>query len=260
MPDPVKLTVEIKNVHPIELTDLTQSLLAFADEYKRHIARSEESMLAEGVRLYVKEMRSGSIIADLVAMAPYALPFVENSNHIFEFLGYLKTAYGYLLGESSDKPPLERNNYENLTNILEPVAKDNGSQMNIGAIHVTTGPITVNINSMKANAIQNAAKREMDVLKAPTTGMREKVLLYWYQARNDPKSKTGDKAIIESLHKGPVKALFVNESIKAKILSASENPFTMAYVVDVAVETIRGKPALYRILEMHDVFERSEEG
>jgi hypothetical protein len=33
--DPVKLTVEIKNQHPVELVDLTQSLLSFADEYKR---------------------------------------------------------------------------------------------------------------------------------------------------------------------------------------------------------------------------------
>lgn len=258
MADPVKLTVEFKNVHPIELTDLTQSLLAFADEYKRYLARDEEPTVADDVRLYVKEIRPGSIVADLVAMAPYALPFVENANHIFKFLGYLKTAYDYLLGESDEKPQLERNNYLNLTNILEPVAKDNGSYLNVGAIHVTTGPITVNINSMKANAIQNAANRELAALKAPTTGMHEKVLLYWFQARNDPKSKTGDKAIIESLHKGPVKALFVNESIKAKILSASENPFTMAYVVDVAVETIKEKPALYRILEMYDVLERNE--
>jgi hypothetical protein len=88
------------------------------------------------------------------------------------------------------------------------------------------------------------------------TGIQEKVLLYWYQARNDPRSKSGDRAIIESISTSAVKVVFVNENIKAKILSSSENPFMLAFVVDVAVETIQGRPALYRILEMHDSFER----
>ena len=257
MPDEPKITLEIKNQRPIELTDLTKSFLAFADEYTRCSSTREDAVADRDVRLYIKEIRTGSIIADLQSMAPYALPFVENAQHIFHFVQYLKTAYDSLLGKITDKPKLDRINYENLANILEPIAKDSGSQLNIGAINVnTTAPIYLNYGSIEANAIQNAARRELDALKEPSTGIHGKVLLYWYQARNDPKSKSGDKAIIESLHAGPVKAIFVNESIKAKLLTASENPFTMAYVVDVAVETINGKPALYRILEMYEHFDR----
>jgi hypothetical protein len=261
--DQVKLTVEIKNQHPVELVDLTQSLLSFADEYKRYFSKNEDPCVAEDVRLYVKEMRSGSIIADLVANAPYALPMIENANTIFEFVSYLKGATDYLLGKSTEKPPLEKANYENFVRILEPVSKDNGSQLNIGAININNvnAPVTININSLESNAAQNAARRELDALKEPSTGIHEKVLLYWYQARNDPRSDRGDRAIIESIASNPVKVIFVNESIKAKILSSSENPFTLAYVVDVAVETIKGKPALYRILDIHghQIIERGKE-
>lgn len=36
---------------------------------------------------------------------------------------------------------------------------------------------------------------EINLMKEPISGIKEKVLLHWYQARNDPKSKAGDKAI-----------------------------------------------------------------
>src|ERR1035438_647675 len=251
MPDNVKLTVEIKNQSPVELVDLTESLLSFADGYKRYFAKNDDPIVAQDVRLYVKEMRSGSIIADLIAQAPYALPLIENANTVFEFIEYLKRATDYLLGKSREKPALEKANYENFVRILEPVSKDSGSQLNIGAININNpqAPITINLSSLESNAAQNAARRELEALKEPVTGMHEKVLLYWYQARNDPRSNRGDRAIIESIASGAVKAVFANESIKAKILS--EDLFNLAYVVDVAVETIKGKPALYRILELH---------
>jgi hypothetical protein len=259
MNGPVKLTFEIKNQHPVELVDLTQSLLSFADEYKRYIAGNEDPVVAEDVRLYVKEMRSGSIIADLVANAPYALPLIENANTVFEFIKYLKEATDYLLGKSDKKPELDKANYENFVKILEPISKDHSSQLNIGAININQpqAPVIINLNSLESNAAQNAAKRELDALKEPVTGMHEKVLLYWYQARNDPHSDKGDRAIIESIFSSPVKVVFVNETIKAKILSG--DLFHLAYVVDVAVETIKGRPALYRILEMHESFERGQE-
>ena len=40
------------------------------------------------------------------------------------------------------------------------------------------------------------------------------------------------------------------------MLFEDKNPFRMAYVVDVSVETIEGRPALYNVLAVHDKFER----
>jgi hypothetical protein len=35
-----------------------------------------------------------------------------------------------------------------------------------------------------------------------------------------------------------------------------ENPFRMAYIVDVAVETINGRPVVYNVLAVHEKLER----
>src|SRR6266542_2463706 len=254
----IGISIEIKNTQPIELIDLTESLVGFADEYKRRIAISDPLAPPEEIKLYVKEMRTGSIIADLIAIAPLMLPFVADANHVIEFCQYLSRAYKYLTGKSREKPEMEKVDYLNLNRIIEPVAKDSGAQINIGTLNIAA-PVTFTLNSLEANAAQNKAKREIELLQEPVTGAKERVLLYWYQARNDPRSQVGDRAIIESIYPGPVKVVFANENIKAKMLWDAENPFTHAYVVDVAVETIKGRPVVYRIQNLHEVIEQPPE-
>jgi len=180
---------------------------------------------------------------------------MEHAVTVVDFCKYLNSAYSWLLGNESDKPAaIEIANLENLSNIIEPVAKDNGSQINISTVNITE-PIYISINSQESNAIQNAITRFTGDLKKPISSIHEKVVLYWYQARNDVKAKTGDKAIVESISKKPVKAICMNESIKAKMLRDSENPFTHSYIVDLTVETVQGRPALYRILDVHEILE-----
>jgi hypothetical protein len=254
----IRISIEIKNTQPIELIDLTGSLVGFADEYKRRIAISDPLAPPEEIKLYVKEMRTGSIIADLIAIAPLTLPFVADANHVIQFCQYLSQAYKYLTGQSREKPEMEKVDYLNLNRIVEPVAKDSGAQINIGTVNITA-PVTLTLNSLEANAAQNKAKREIELLQEPVTGVKEGVVLYWYQARNDPRSQAGDKAIIESIYSGAVKAIFASEAIKAKMLLDTDNPFTHAYVVDVAVETIKGRPVVYRIQNVHEVIEKPPE-
>jgi len=257
MENNMKLTIEIKNTEPVELLDLTHSLGGLADEYKKFLVQTESTLDADSVKLYIKEIRTGSIIADLMACSPLALPFIEHAATILKYAKYLEAMYGYLTGKT-DKPKeiIEKQTFQNLTNIIEPVAKDKGAQFNIGAMTVN-GDVTVNytISSLEANAAQNTARREIDRLKEPDTGLHSQVLMYLFQARNDLSSTTGDKAIIESIHNGPVKTVFVNESIKSKVLADKSNLFQKAFVVDASVETIAGVPRLYRISEIHDSFD-----
>ena len=46
----------------------------------------------------------------------------------------------------------------------------------------------------------------------------------------------------------------MDEKIKREMLGVSENPFNIAYIVDVEVETIRNKPAIYKVSHVHDSF------
>ena len=256
MDSDMKLKIEIKNSRPVELTDLTSSLNSLADEYKRQLAIKESNVDSENIKLYVKEIKSGSIITELVALAPYALPFVDNAKTILEYAEYLKGWYEFLIGKGEQPAPAEKRTLQNLTEILEPIAKDNGSQINIGALNIQGDVVvTLNMDYMQANAAQNFARRKLDELKEPVTGKHSKVLMYWWQARNEIGSKSGDRAKIESLFDGAVKVEFDNDAIKHAMLLEEPHPFKKAFVVDVTVETVGGKPALYKVTKLHESFD-----
>lgn len=130
--------------------------------------------------------------------------------------------------------------------------------MNISTVINGNVHLEVNLGSLEANAAQNQIRREIIELESPTSQPHEKVLLYWHQAKSDPKSNTGDRGIIESISKTPVKVIFDSEQLKVDILLNDENPLKSAYIVDAVVETINGRPALYKITHLHERFDKPE--
>ena len=70
------------------------------------------------------------------------------------------------------------------------------------------------INSTEANAIQNEISRKIEQLDEPEDHIHRRKIMYWYQAKFDPDSETGNRAIIE-------------------------------------VETVRGVPKMYKVLRYY---------
>ncbi|MDX6385765.1 MAG: hypothetical protein QOK48_3338 [Blastocatellia bacterium] len=258
------LTIEIENKNPVELVDLTNSFLSLGEEYKRFVSSHPEFSEASDVRLYIKEIRTGSVKADLIAIATtaaVAIPFVTGANSVIGFAKHLKAAYDYFLGKSDEKPSLQSAEYNNLSSIIEPVAKDRGSQINFITQNDnrTTVYQTFNIDSRQANEAQNLIAKDRLQLKEPQTQPYRKKVLYWYQAKNDLLSRTGDKGIIESISASPVKIEFEDDAAKDAMLHGAQNPFLTGYVVDISVETIQGKPVLYKVLRYHGRVEPAEQ-
>lgn len=260
------LTVEINNNKPIELVDLTSSFLSLGEEFKRFVlTHPTEFAEAPYFRLYIKEIRSGSVKADLVAFAtsatPYAMPFFAGANSLIGFAKHLKTAYDYFLGNTDRKPALQNTEYNHLANIIEPVAKDQGSQINFITQNNNHTEIYLSftLDSHKANEVQNLIAKERLQLKAPETQVYRKKVLYWYQARNDLLSRAGDRGIIESISSSPVKIEFEDDAAKDAMLHGAANPFLTGYIVDVVVETIQSKPVLYKIVGYHGRVEPPEQ-
>ncbi|MFI5167942.1 MAG: hypothetical protein ACHQQS_15140 [Thermoanaerobaculales bacterium] len=249
------LTVEVKNSRPVLLTDFTKSFFGMADEFDRFLARQPVDEITKEARLYVREVRAGSIIWDLIVYSAQALPVVAYTVDVLDFGRYLSTAYHYLLGKDKAKPELRRKDYENLVDIVEPIAKDSASQFNLNVVINGNLELQLPMNSAEANAAQNVAKREISAMTEQTTGLRQNVAMYFYQARNDPKSTAGDRIIIESVWPHPVRAVFRDENTKAGLMARSDNPFRHAYVADVGIETVGGRPVLYQVLAVHDIIE-----
>ncbi|WP_312153566.1 hypothetical protein [Pseudomonas sp.] len=254
-----RLHFELKNVHPVAVDDYTESLQALAREYRLYLAAFESPEDSAATQMYVQEIRSGSIINELVPYAVGVLPLLDVAKSIGEYADYLKAIFDWSLGKIGSKPTLadEQNTLKNIVKIMEPTAKDQGAQMNIGVMNFHQG-VTVNISlgAMEANAAQNFLHRHMAPQpKEMVTGDHHFVALKWFQTRNELKNKTGDKARIESIYPEPVKVLFGTDDLKNRMVINETNIYHKAFIVDVQVETVDGKPILYVVKALHDTLD-----
>lgn len=252
---PPDMKFEIKNVQPIELIDLTNSLLALGNEYQRFISRTHPEADASEVKLYINEVRSGSVIALLTAMSPQLIEGFNYMNTVVDFATFLKSAFELLGSGKADKnTELTPSTLSNLAQIIEPVAKDSGAQLNIGTLNVSGGNVYLTVPSKEADMIQSHIALIDKERRAKTHGLHEKVLLHWYQARKDTNNKFGDKAIIEAISTNPVKVICANDELKARMVLSEKNPFNEAFIVDVVADTLNEKIVLYKIVELHERF------
>lgn len=251
-----KLTIHIENKRPIELIEFTESFESLGNEYYKFLSENDNFKLSKETKLYVKEVKSGSIITVLSDLAPIAIPFIENSNSIIEFAKFIKTGYDYFLGKTDDKPKdFDIKDCNNFNNIVKVIANDKGSNISFNAeCNIDSLTINYNYNSIEANAIQNGIVKEREKLKEPESNSHEKVLFYWDSAKYDEKSKSVDKGFIDSLNPNPLRIVFENQETKSKMLDIENNPFHFAFVVDVEILTIQKNPTAYKIIKLHEYF------
>jgi len=257
----IRLIIKIENKRPIELFDLTKSLVSLATQFDSYVEKYADCKESREAKLYVKEIKSGSVILELVEFAMIGmLPFLENTNTIIGFAKHCRDVINYFLNGEGNKPVLNPTDYKEFSTILTPIAKDNGSQFNLSTTINGNVELYFNINSTESNALQNKFKNEIEQLRLPEHNdeIKSSVLLTWFQARNDLKSKIGNKGVVEELSKKPLNITFDNEEIKEVMLHGDLNPFNTAYVVDVKIQTVQDKPAAYKIVKLHESFDLDE--
>ncbi len=249
----MSLIIEIKNRHDVELLDLARSMLALHAEYKRYINEHHPDFASDDIRLYVKKVSHGSIITELAAYAPLVLPFFEQFETIRKYAEHLTEIMQWLIGKN-EKPEEQVSNktLQNVYDIMEPIAKDSGACFNL-VINGNSGSISIfNANSLDANAIQNAARRQISQTKEPSAEFRSGVLMYWSRASASEQNAKTDRVIIECISKNPVAVVFENNTLKKSVLLDPDKPFSKAFLVDVEVQYVMDIPRLYKVTAVHN--------
>lgn len=254
----IKLVVKIKNQKPVELLDLSKSLAGIASQFNNYTSKNAQSKYQSEAKLYVQEIRSGSIILELVEIASIrVLPFIENTNIILEFSKYCKSVFDYYISNKGEKPNLSISDCKEFLSIVNPIVKDNGSQIIFAPTINGNVSFDFSADFKDANSFTNQLKEEQVSIKEPINNeeINKSVILTWYQARNKYNNNVGNKGVIEDISKSSLNITFENDNLKEKMLHCHINPFNTAFVVDVRIQTVQGKPVAYKVLKLHDYFD-----
>lgn len=242
------LRVTLNNTRPVDITDLGRMLEAIGREYEEFVVGRYEPPPVNA-RLFIAKVETGSIIFELQSLLDQA-SFVYHHLDVFAgFVANIQDIVDLLL--QLDKPAkpetVTSSSVQNIATMVEPVAKDSGSNISI-SVNIagdSTAPVIVQpivISSERANAIQNGARRYLGA-SLPASGRFRNELLELQQVRGDAKAKDGDRGTIEKFSHKPVKLLFMTPEVKATIVDKPDNPFKMVYLVDGEVSTVKGQPA-----------------
>ncbi|MCU7927134.1 MAG: hypothetical protein KZQ97_11920 [Candidatus Thiodiazotropha sp. (ex Dulcina madagascariensis)] len=250
------LEIIINNERPVSLEDLAMSLFSFNHQFHKFVESETDKDAGIGTELLIKEVRSGSIIVELVSQAVPIAPLLWEGGSLAQWSKVVENTCNWLLGKVSNPPrEMSKQDLVEWNKFIEPVAKDHGSQMNI---NVSEGGKVINqfiYNSTEANAMQNRIGRFIEKMDTPDENIHRRKVMYWYQTKFDPDSDTGNRAIIDDLSSGSLKVIFENNAVKEAMLHPDPK-FTkpwqeLAYVVDVEVETVRNTPKLYKVLKYY---------
>jgi hypothetical protein len=247
---------EFRNSVPCELLDLTASLSALGEAYQDFVSGSGLDHPHGNTKLFIREIRSGSIIADLVSQAHQASFVFDHADAIAGFASHFNDVLQWflILGGIKANPPTNREASQALT-VMEPVAKDGGSQLFLsvhGDVHFHQH---YDYGSLQANVIQNGARRFLGP-RIPTVDVYHDQILSLFQVRGDPSASVGDRGIIESISSAPAKLLFASEGVKNIIIGQPENPFQKLFIVDVEARVAEGRVRLYYVLAVKDVMDK----
>jgi hypothetical protein len=249
----VAFQVKYETDRPVELADLGESFRALGKQYEDYVHRHGFDQTPGNARLYVSELRTGSILLILKNMLEQGSMVIKDFDVLAGFITNLSELIEYFR-KPKPTPPAEitREDASRLSRIVEPAAKDGGSNIsftfigNTAPIHVTN----ITVNSESANAIQNNVRRFLGPA-VPDPGSFQSEVLYLHQMRGDPMSKVGDRGVIEKFSNKPVKLHFMTPESKAAILD-TPFPFKVAHVIDGQVSTVKGEPALYKVTNVHE--------
>ena len=254
--DKTTLIVKIKNTEPVELADFAKSMMSLANDYQSR--QTADPRLP--AKLYIKEIKSGSIIAELAPMLPLAGQLlIEHYDQIENYAEHLYNLIGWLLGKNGKPENTDGKQLNNLSNIVNPVANDKGGQLTFSTVNYSGSVVNhITVNYYEANTVQNRARQEIRQLQEQEepveNGDYTQVLMYWAQAA--PNKET-DQAVIEAIWPKPVKVI-LPDRIKQEILLDEPYPFKKLYIVDVNVQTVKGRPKLYKITRYYSSMDKGD--
>lgn len=258
------VVVSLDLAEPVEIHDFVSTFAGLGGQFERFL-RAEKPDLDGEVKVYVKEVRKGSMEAVMVVASVYP--------QIISTMDHLQIASDFVsrIGRSIEafrRPGgrLKNATKTELTEIIDTVmatANDPDGRASIKAVsYAKDGEKTdclVEFNTAEARQAVTEIEGQFVEIAAVTDFDHENKLLTFYQSNRKDSGKTGEKGIIEDISTKPLSVVYASdlarERIKGEMLEGERNIYKLGFFVDVNVVTKAGKPVAYRIKAVRDVIE-----
>jgi hypothetical protein len=265
------IIVTLDTKEPIEIGDFVTAFTSVASQYNKFMTDSHPEIGGDA-RVYVKEVRSGSIIADLIpvltafGVAGSTLVAIQQADAIVEFVkkygGKLKV---YLDGDGIDVAATNSDLKDFLGSVAA-IANDPDGKASIEAAYFEDGKkdvrAAIRFTTPEARRATEHIEIHRRALRATEHALHERVLMRFVQSnikRPAMEKRTGERVIIEEIAKADRPLIYASElaeqQIKHEMIEADENVYKKGFVVDIYIETKNDRPVAYKVTNLHQVID-----
>jgi hypothetical protein len=253
---------------PAELLDLVDLFAAISSQFERYM-KSNYPDLDQHAKLYVRHIREGSIIIELVPIMQTIIGTMDYTLIVDNFVQRYKDAlHTYLSGGKKESTRQEIRDY---LGSVRAIARDTDGKAVISSAEYketkTSKRVSFEFTTDQAREARNTLEAQNVQIELPALEVHNRVLMRFYQQNiAEPKigsRKTGEKGIIESISLKPLSIIYETELAKERIYYEKKedehNIFHKGFYVDCYVERVNGKPVAYRIFDVHEIIDLPED-
>lgn len=245
---------------PVELKDFVSMLGALSSQYEVYAKKSFPSEASEG-QFYIKEIRPGCIEGDLFPRAADMIEFMDTTLIVRGFIELFIVGLGQYFKRGGRSASATRKDLRDFSDVVEAVANDSGGSLLLEARSKKT-PISEEVVFKFDTASARIAREEIAQHEAELSLKSgddlKNVLMTFYQPNLSESDKSGEKAFIEASGVArPLAVHWVSGLAKSAIKSALKEgrSFKMGFYVDVTVDRVNGRPAVFKITGYHGTVE-----
>ena len=258
------LELKIDLQEPAELFDLVRAFTSLGKQFDDYI-KTEHPDYAGETKIYVKQIRQGSIIAELL---PIIQPLIQNMDSVIIIDQFIERYGGrlnkYMRGSKDETA--SKSDIDDIMGQVTAIAKDPNGSVALSSVEIdktkTRIRASIKFNSEESRRIEDAAyshKRQIEA-KAYET-INNSLMVFWQSnlKETDVGKRTGEKVIVEDVHGKPLAVVYdsdlAEDRIKHETKSGDRNLYKLGFYIDGRVERLNGRPVAIRVAEVHTIID-----
>jgi hypothetical protein len=254
---------------PIELGDFVSSFTAIANQYQRHMKLAHPD-LKDDAQVFVREIRSGSIIADLVPGIANIITAIDQTLIVEQFVQLYANRLSQYFDLGGRAKDVSKNELNDFSGQIAAIARSKNGSGTISAVTYEDGnrqvKATIKFNADTAIRATKEIENHRTELDAISSADRERVLMTF--KRSDISNtaigvRSGERVIIEEISDKDLALIYGSplseERIKDQMRNTEENIYHKGFVVDVNVTMRGGRAVAYAVTHVHQIIDLVDE-
>ncbi len=256
----ITITLDLRD--PIEINDFAAMFAGVGAQFEAYLKRHHPD-LKGNARLYVREVRHGSVVADLFPNIPDLIGIMDGALIVMGFGALFskrirKLISGQFIEDGS------KSDIKEIGETIRAVSNDNGGKMTIESVTYDKNEKNTKLEIVfdasegrKAVETLNEQKKALDAIEHVDFS---RVLMVFERSRKsgaDVGKSTGELVVIPEISDKPKALVYASagaeQIIKTEIRDAPDNVYKKGFVVDANVRKSGTRVVAYAVTHVHQV-------